>query len=253
MELDLKGKVAIVTGASKGIGAGIAIALGKARTSVVVNYRNDETGAQKVVRRIEEADGKAIAVKADISNASDVADLFDRTVQTFGKIDIVVNNAGVFTFEPVSDITEEAFQNQYATNVLGPILTTQQALKYFPVNGGCIINVGSGSSKIPGPNSSLYASTKGAVDVLSRALALELAPRNIRVNVVAPGATETEGAHRVGAFDGEASQAIINATPLGRIGLPEDIALAVLYLASDASRWITGERISVAGGLELKY
>jgi 3-oxoacyl-[acyl-carrier protein] reductase len=253
MELNLKGKVAVVTGASKGIGAGIALTLSKAGAAVIANYQSDEAGAKKVVEQIEAAGGRAIAVQADVSNASDVVVLFETAVRAFERIDIVVNNAGVFTFGPVTDITEQAFNERFGSNVLGPVLTTQQALKYFPKTGGSIINISSGSSRYPAPYSSLYAMTKGALDVLTKALAVELAPRNIRVNAVAPGATETEGAHRIGAFDGDAAQAFIAATPLGRIGQPEDIALAVLFLASDASRWITGERISAAGGWELKH
>jgi 3-oxoacyl-[acyl-carrier protein] reductase len=251
MELNLKGKIAVVTGASKGIGAGIALALAKAGATVVVNYQKDQAGAEKVVGQIKAAGGNALAVQADVSKAAEVAMLFKIAVQAFGAIQIVVNNAGVFTFGPVSTITEQEFHERFGTNVLSSILTTQQALQYFPDTGGSIINISSGSSKHPGANSSLYASTKGATDVLSKALAVELAPRQIRVNTVAPGATETEGAHRIGAFSNDAEKAFIAATPLGRIGQPEDIALVVVFLASDAARWVTGERISAAGGWEI--
>jgi len=253
MEFNLKDKVAVVTGASRGIGAGIALALGKAGANVVVNYLFEETGAQNVVEQIKENGGNAIAVKGDVSKVSDVEMLFETVAETYKKVDIVVNNAGIFSFGPVSDVTEQAFLSQFSVNVLGPILVTQKAIPHFPNTGGSIINISSGSSKHPAPYSSLYSSTKGAVDVLTKVLAIELAPKHIRVNAVAPGATVTEGANRIGAFDGEASQNTINATPLGRLGQPEDIALAVLFLASEASRWITGERISVAGGWELKH
>jgi 3-oxoacyl-[acyl-carrier protein] reductase len=251
MEFNLKGKAAVVTGASKGIGAGIALTLAKAGAAVAVNYQNDRAGAEKVVAQIETAGGKALAIQADVSKAAEVAALFETAVQAFGTIHIVVNNAGVFTFGPVDSITEESFHESFSTNVLSAILTTQQALKYFPETGGSIINISSGSSKRPGNYSCLYASTKGAIDVLSKALAVELGGRNIQVNTVAPGATETEGAHRLGAFTPEKEQAYINDTPLGRIGQPEDIALVILFLASDAARWVTGERISAGGGWEI--
>jgi len=246
----LTGKVAIVTGASKGIGAGIAKALANAGAAVAVNYASDKEGADKVVAAITGNGGKAIAIQANVSSADDVKHMFEETKKAFGKVDVIVNNAGTFKFEPVENITEAEFHLHYNINVLGPILMTQQALKYFPATGGSIVNISSIASKNPVPNSSLYASTKAALDTLTEALAKELGPRNIRVNTVAPGHTETEGTQRIG-IRGEADKAAMVAiTPLGgRFGQPEDIAPAVVFLASDDASWITGERISASGGV----
>jgi len=249
MELRLAGKVAIVTGASKGIGAGIAKALAAEGASIVVNYSSSKEGADRVVEQIIANKGKAIAIQGNVGNATDVKRLFEAAKKAFGTVNVVVNNAGVFKFEPVGAITEGEFHHEFNTNVLGPILTTQEALKYFPETGGSIVNISSGSSTNPSPNSSLYASTKGAIDTLSKALARELAPRRIRVNAVAPGATETEGAHRIGVMGSELEKQFIAATPLGRMGQPEDIAAVVVFLASDAAAWVTGERIAASGGL----
>ena len=249
MSLILKGKVAIVTGASKGIGAGIAKSLAAAGAAVAVNYASSREGADKVVAQITSDGGRALAVQGSVSNADDVARIFNETKDAFGPIDIVVNNAGVYKFDPVEDITLEEFNHQFAINVYGPILTTQEALKHFPSSGGNIINISSVVSVSPGPNSAIYSSTKGALDTLSRELAIELAPRNIRVNVVAPGLTETEGTETAGIKGSDFESTIIANTPLRRAGQPDDIARVVTFLASDDSAWLTGERISASGGL----
>ena len=246
----LTGKVAIVTGASKGIGAGIAKALGAAGAAVVVNYASSKTGADRVVEEIIGSGGKAVAVQGDVAKAADVQRLFEATQQAFGAPDILVNNAGIFKFEPIENITETEFHREFNTNVLGPLLTTQEALKYFGANGGSIINISSVVSTSPMVGSVLYSTTKGALDNLTRGLALELAPRNIRVNAINPGYTVTEGASDTGIFEGESGSEIAAQTPLGRLGQPSDIAPAVVFLASDDGAWITGETIRVAGGVK---
>jgi 3-oxoacyl-[acyl-carrier protein] reductase len=249
MDLNLNGKVAIVTGASKGIGAGIAKAFAEEGVKVVVNYVNSKADADNVVSAIIAGGGQAIAVKGSVALADDVKWLFEKAIDAFGSVDIVVNNAGVFTFAPVEGITESEFHKQFTTNVLGPILTTQQALNYFPESGGSIINISSSASVNPGPNSSLYSATKSALDALTKGLAKELGARNIRVNTVAPGATRTEGAHDAGFFGGEAEKHAVSITPLGRIGDPSDVAKVVVFLASAGANWITGDRINASGGL----
>lgn len=249
MDLKLTGKVAVVTGASKGIGAAIAKSLGAEGASVVVNYASSKEGADRVVSAITAAGGKAVAVQGNVANAADVKQLFAEAGKAFGRVDVVVNNAGIFKFDPVEAVTETEFERQFQTNVLGPILTTREALPYFPESGGSIINISSGISTKPSANSSVYASTKGAVDTLTKALAIELAPRKIRVNTVSPGATETEGTHSLGLMDGDFLKTLIASTPLGRLGQPEDIASAVVFLASDAAAWITGDRLNASGGL----
>jgi 3-oxoacyl-[acyl-carrier protein] reductase len=244
---ELKGKVAVVTGASKGIGAGIAKRFGEAGASVVVNYASSKEGADKVVAEITKSGGKAIAVKADVSKAAEVKKLFDETKRAFGKFDVLVNNAGVFRFAPLEQVTEEEFHREFNINVLGTLLATKEALNHF--NGsGSVINVSSVVSTSPVPNSSVYSSTKGAVDTLTIELSRELAPRNIRVNVIAPGGVETEGTHEIGAIGSDFENQIIAQTPLGRMGQPDDIARVAVFLASDASAWLTGERISASGG-----
>jgi len=248
MDLKLKGKVAIVTGASKGIGAGIAKAFATEGVKVVVNYANSQAAADRVVSAIVEDGGQAIAVQGSVALAEDVKRLFEIAKATYGSVDIVINNAGVFTFTPVEGITEEAFHHQFTTNVLGPILTTQQALNHFPETGGSIINISSGASLNPGPSSSLYSATKSAVDALTKGLAKELGARNIRVNTVAPGATETEGAHDAGFFGGEIEKLAVSMTPLGRIGQPIDVAKVVVFLASEGAGWVTGDRVNASGG-----
>jgi 3-oxoacyl-[acyl-carrier protein] reductase len=246
---ELEGRVAVVTGASKGIGAAIAQALGAAGAAVVVNYASARDGADRVVAEIERGGGRARAVQADVSKPLEVDRLFEETVRVFGGVDVLVNNAGIFKFEPVEAVTPDEFRRHFETNVLGPFLTIQEALKRFPARGGSIVNISSGSSTHPSAGSSLYAATKGALDTLTMALANELGPRNIRVNTVAPGGTETEGAHRIGFMGSAAERAMIAATPLGRLGQPSDIAPVVVFLASDAAAWVTGERISASGGL----
>jgi 3-oxoacyl-[acyl-carrier protein] reductase len=244
---ELTGKVAVVTGASKGIGAGIAKRFGAAGASVVVNYASSREGADKVVAEIKKGGGKAIAVKADVSKASEVKQLFEETKRAFGKLDVLVNNAGVFRFAPLQDVTEDEFHREFNINVLGTLLATKEALNHF--NGsGSVINMSSVASTSPVPNSSIYSSTKGAIDTLTIGLSRELAPRKIRVNVIAPGGVETEGTHDLGMVGSDFEKQIVAGTPLGRLGQPDDIAQVAVFLASDASAWLTGERIAASGG-----
>ena len=245
----LSKKVAIVTGASKGIGAGIASAFGAEGARVVVNYSSDREGAERVARRIADSGGEAIAVGADVSQAADVARLFREVDSAFGRLDILVNNAGVFRFGSLTDITEQSFHLHYNINVLGALLTVQEAVKQFGPDGGSIINLSSIVGSHPVVGALLYASTKGAIETLTRGLALELAPRKIRVNAIAPGHTETEGNAAAGTFAGGAGATLAGRTPLGRLGRASDIAPLAVFLASDESAWITGEVIRAAGGL----
>ncbi|HET9309199.1 MAG TPA: glucose 1-dehydrogenase [Candidatus Sulfotelmatobacter sp.] len=245
----LSNKVAIVTGASKGIGAGIAAALGAEGARVVVNYSSDREGAERVAQVITDSGGQAIAVGADVSKAADVSRLFKEVDSAFGKLDVLVNNAGVFRFGAVTDITQESFHLHYNVNVLGTILAVQQAIRRFGSDGGSIINLSSIVGSHPVAGALLYASTKGAIETLTRGLALELAPRKIRVNAIAPGHTETEGNVTAGTFDRGAGAVLAAKTPLGRLGRVTDIAPLAVFLASDESAWITGEVIRAAGGL----
>jgi 3-oxoacyl-[acyl-carrier protein] reductase len=245
---DLKGKVAIVTGASKGIGAGIARAFGAAGALVVVNYASSRADADRVVSEIIRRGGKAIAIQGDVSNASDVKRLFLRTMESFGKLDVVVNNAGVYRFEPVEAVTESEFHREFNINVLGMLLTTQEALKYFGPEGGNVINISSIASKNPTPYSVVYSATKSAIDSITLALSRELATRKIRVNAIAPGGTESEGLATAGILGSQLEKHVIDSTPLGRLGKPEDIARIAVFLASDDASWLTGERISASGG-----
>jgi 3-oxoacyl-[acyl-carrier protein] reductase len=246
----LKGRVAIVTGASKGIGASIAKGLAEAGAAVAINYGSDKQGAERVASEIAAKGGRAVAIKADMSNAADVERLFGETVDALGRPSVLVNNAGVFEFGPVDGITEAQFRRHFDINVLGPILAVQQAIKHFPQEGGSIVNISSIASESPVPNSSLYASSKGAIDTLTLALAKELGPRKIRVNVVAPGYTDTEGNQRTGFVGSAAGEAMVAATPLGaRFARPEEIAPAVIFLASDDAAWLTGERLNASGGV----
>jgi 3-oxoacyl-[acyl-carrier protein] reductase len=245
----LAGKVAVVTGASKGIGAAIAKGLGAAGAAVVVNYASSKDGADQVVAAITAKGGKAVAIQGDVSKPDDIARLFKASKDAFGRLDILVNNAGIFNFSPLEEVTELAFHREFNTNVLGPILATQEALKHFGAEGGSVINVSSVVSTGNVPNSVVYSSTKGALDAVTRVLASELGARKIRVNTIAPGGTETEGAHAAGIMGSDFEKQMIAQTTLGRMGQPDDIARVAVFLASDDSGWITGERLAVSGGL----
>jgi len=246
----LQGKVAVVTGASKGIGAAIAKAYAAEGAAVVVNYASDRSGGERVAAEIEAKGGKAIAVQGDVAKSGDVERLFAVTKESYGKVDVVVNNAGVFAFYPLEQVTEEEFHRQFNINVLGSLLVAKEAAKHIGAGGGSIVNVSSVISESPLAGSSIYAATKGAVDTLSGALALELAPRKIRVNTLAPGGVETEGSRKLGIADSDFGKDIIARTPLGRLGQPDDIAKVAVFLASDDSSWLTGERIQASGGLQ---
>ena len=245
---ELQGKVAVVTGASKGIGAGIARALGAAGASVVVNYASDKTGAEKAVADIKAKGGKAIAVQGDVSKTDDVERLFDETKKAFGKLDVLVNNAGVFAFSPISEVKEADYRRHFDINVWGTIQATREALPLFGPEGGSIINISSVVSRMGIPGSAIYAGTKGAVDTITQVLASELGPRKIRVNSINPGMVESEGTHAAGFIGGDFQKDIEAKAPLGRIGQPEDIAKVAVFLASDEAGWLTGERISASGG-----
>jgi 3-oxoacyl-[acyl-carrier protein] reductase len=244
----LKDKVAVVTGASKGIGAAIAKRFAAEGAKVVVNYASSRSGAEKVVNEIEAAGGKAVAVQGDVAKVKDVERLFAETQKAFGPVDVLVNNAGVYEFRPLEQVDEPHYRRIFDTNVFGLLLTTQHATKLMNGEGGSIINISSIAAKTPPPAGSVYSATKGAVDVITRSLALELAPRKIRVNSLSPGFTETEGVEASG-MDDSVKQGIVSRTPLARAGSPEDIAKAAVFLASNESGWITGEEILVGGGL----
>lgn len=244
----LTDKIAIVTGASKGIGAGIAKALGAAGASVVVNYASSREGADRVVSEIVAQGGKAVAVQGDVAKAADVRQLFLTAKETFGAPDILVNNAGVFKFDTIEEATEEEFHREFNINVLGTFLSIKEALKYFGPQGGSIINISSVASDNPPPQAAIYASTKGAIDTLTIGLSRELGARKIRVNAIAPGGVETEGVASIGILGSDFEKQMVAQTPLGRLGQPGDIAKVAVFLASDESAWITGEKISVSGG-----
>ena len=244
----LSGKVAVVTGASKGIGAEIARKLAAEGAAVVVNYSSSKAGADKVVQEIEAGGGKAVAIQADLSKKADVERLFAETKKAFGKLDILVNNAGIYEFAALEEINEEHFNKQFRTNVLGPILAAQAAVKMFDSGGGSIINISSVVSTLGFPNAAVYSGTKGAVDSMTRSLAKELGPRGIRVNAINPGMVETEGTHTAGITESEMRKQVEAMTPLGRIGRPADIAGAAVFLASSDSAWITGETFVISGG-----
>lgn len=244
----LKGKVAVVTGASKGIGAAIAKALATEGASVVVNYASSKQGADAVVAEIEKAGGKAVAVKGDVSKAAEAKAIVDAAIKHFGRLDVLVNNSGVYEFKPLEDITEEHFRQEFDVNVLGLLLTTQAAAKHLG-EGGSIVNIGSLVTRISPPASAVYTGTKGAVDAITGVLARELGPRKIRVNTVSPGMVETEGTHAAGFIGSELAANAAAQTPLGRIGQPQDIASIVTFLASDDSHWLTGEQLYASGGM----
>jgi 3-oxoacyl-[acyl-carrier protein] reductase len=245
----LNNQVAVVTGASKGIGAGIAKSLGAEGASVVVNYSSSKAGADKVVQEITAKGGKAIAVQADVSKQADVLRLFAETKKAYGKLNILVNNAGIYQFAPLEAVTEELFHGQFNLNVLGLLLTTREAVKLIGPEGGSIINVGSGVSTIHPPNSSVYTATKAAVDAITGVLAKELGPRKIRVNSINPGLIETEGVHAGGFVGGDFQKWAESESPLGRIGQTDDISPTAVYLASSDSKYLTGETIRVTGGI----
>ena len=245
----LANKVAVVTGASKGIGAEIARELAAAGAAVVVNYATSRDGADKVVAEIIGNGGKAAAVQGDVAKASDVERLFAETKRKFGPIDVLVNNAGVYQFSPVEKISEEEFHREFNTNVLGVLLATREAVKHFGPSGGSIINFGSVASRIAPPESAIYVATKSAVDGITRVLAKELGPRKIRVNSINPGVVETEGTHSAEIIGGDFERQAVQQTPLGRFGQPADIAPVVVFLASDDARWVTGETLTVSGGM----
>ena len=247
----LTGKVAIVTGASKGIGAAIAKSFGAEGASVVVNYASDKAGAEAVVRAITAGGSKAIAVKGDVSKAAEAQGIVDAAIKSYGKLDVLVNNSGVYKFAPIESFTEEEFHKQFNTNVLGTLLTTQAAVKHLG-EGASIINIGSVVARITPPNSAVYTGTKGAVDAITGVLARELGPRRIRVNSLNPGLVETEGTYSEGIVskdsETEFAKWAVSTTPLGRIGQPKDIADIAVFLASDDSAWLTGEQLLAGGG-----
>jgi 3-oxoacyl-[acyl-carrier protein] reductase len=244
----LANKVAVVTGASKGIGAGIAKALAAEGAAVVVNYASSKAGADKVVADIKAKGGKAVAVQGDVSKQQDISRLFEETKKAFGRLDVLVNNAGVYEFGALGTVTEESFHNMFNLNVLGLILSSQEALKYFGEEGGSIINLGSVVSSINPPTGTVYTATKGAVDSVTRTLSKELGPKKIRVNSINPGMVETEGVHSAGFIGSDFQKWAESQTPLGRIGQPEDIAPIAVFLASDDSGWLTGELVLAGGG-----
>jgi 3-oxoacyl-[acyl-carrier protein] reductase len=245
----LSGKIAVVTGASKGIGAGIAKHLAQAGASVVVNYSSSKDAADQVVAEITAKGGHAIAVQANVSKKAEVERLFAETQKTFGRPDILVNNAGIYEMLPLEGITEEHFYKQFNLNVLGLLFATQEAVRRFGDAGGSIVNISSVVSTITPPNASVYSATKASVDAITHSLAKELASRKIRVNAVNPGMVETEGLHAAGIAGGEMRKQFESQIPLGRIGQPRDIAPAVTFLASDDASWITGETLLVSGGI----
>ena len=244
----LTGKVAVVTGASKGIGAGIAKALAAAGAAVVVNYASSKAGADRVVAAITTAGGKAVAVKGDVALAAEAKGIIDTALEKFGRLDILVNNSGVYEFAPIEAITEASFHRLFNINVLGLLLTTQAAVKHLR-EGASIINIGSSITRLKPAGSAVYTATKGAVDTITSVLSKELGPRKIRVNSINPGLVETEGAHTAGVIGSEMESSYVAQTPLGRAGQPGDIASIAVFLASDDSGWMTGELLNASGGL----
>ena len=245
----LTGKVAVVTGASKGIGASIAKELAAQGASVVVNYASSKEGAEKVVAEITKAGGKAIAVGGSVVKAAEIDQLFAETKKAYGKVDILVNNAGVYAFAPLEAITEEEIDRIYDTNVRGLLLATKAGVALFPPEGGSVINIGSVASEQTPPTSAVYSGSKGAVDAITRVFAKELGPKKIRVNSVNPGPVVTEGFKAGGIEGSDFEKSMIQGTPLGRLGQPDDVATVVAFLASDDARWVTGSLLQAAGGL----
>jgi 3-oxoacyl-[acyl-carrier protein] reductase len=244
----LEGKVALVTGASKGIGASIAEHLAAEGAAVVVNYANSKAGAEAVVARINQKGGKAVAIQGDVSQPQDIERLFSETKKIYKKLDVLVNNAGIYEFAPLEAITPEHIQKHFNVNVAGLLLTTKEAVKLMGPQGGSIVNIGSIVGPMPAPQASTYSASKAAVDAITVSLSQELGPRKIRVNSLDPGTVETEGLRAAGLHEGEFREQMEKTTPLGRIAQPDDIALAVTFLASDDARWITGQVIIAAGG-----
>ncbi|HEY6330957.1 MAG TPA: glucose 1-dehydrogenase [Blastocatellia bacterium] len=244
----LKGKVAIVTGASKGIGDAIAKALAAEGASVVVNYASSKAGADAVTSVINSTGGKAVAVRGDVSKASDAKAIVDAAITNYGRLDILVNNSGVYEWAPIEEVTEESFHKMFNTNVLGALLTTQAAVKHLG-EGASIINIGSGVTRLTPGSSAVYTGTKGALDAITGVLARELGPKRIRVNSINPGLVETEGTHAGGFIGSDIEKALVAQTPLGRVGKVNDIAPVAVFLASDDSAWLTGEHIIAGGGL----
>jgi 3-oxoacyl-[acyl-carrier protein] reductase len=245
----LDGKVAIVTGASKGIGASIATHLAESGAAVVVNYASSKEGADRVVGEIAGKGGRAVSVQADMAKANDVERLFSDAKTAFGRLDIVVNNAGVYEFLPLEQVTEAHFHRQFDVNVLGLILAAREAVKHFDAEGGSIVNISSVASTAAPPNASVYSATKAAVDAVTRSLAKELGSRRIRVNAINPGPVETEGFKTAGLEESDFRKQVEAQTPLGRIGQPQDIAPAAVFLASEDAAWITGETLHISGGM----
>ena len=249
MSRKLEGKVAVVTGASKGIGAAIALHLAAEGAAVVVNYSSSKEGANRIVGEITGNGGRAIAVQANLSKQADIQRLFSETKKAFGRLDVLVNNAGIYEFGALEEVTPEHFHKQYDLNVLGLILATQEAAKLFGPEGGSIINISSVAADLAPPHTSVYSGTKAAVNAITRSLAQELGPRKIRVNAINPGMVETEGFHAAGIHESDFRKQTEATTPLGRIGQPKDIAPAAVFLASNDSSWITGETLYISGGL----
>jgi 3-oxoacyl-[acyl-carrier protein] reductase len=245
----LAGKVAVVTGASKGIGAAIAKGLAAEGAAVVVNYASSREGADRVVAHIADKGGKAIAVQGDVSKAADVRRLFAETKKAFGTLDVLVNNAGIYQFAPLEEVTEDEFHRMFNTNVLGLLFATQEAVKHFGPAGGSVINIGSVATRVAPPTTSVYTATKAAVTSITEVLAKELAAKKIRVNAVNPGGVETEGTHTAGVIGSDFEKQMVSQTPLGRLGQPEDIAPVVVFLASADSGWLTGETLLASGGM----
>jgi 3-oxoacyl-[acyl-carrier protein] reductase len=245
----LTGKVAVVTGASKGIGAGIAKSLAAEGASVVVNFASSKAGADAVVAAITKAGGKAVAVGGDVSKAAEAQGIIDAAIKNFGQLDILVNNSGVYEFAPLEEITEAQYRKIFDISVLGVLLTTQAAAKYLP-EGGSVINIGSLVTRVATPNTAVYSGTKGAVDAITGVLAKELGPKKIRVNSINPGMVETEGVQAVGVLGTDFEKGLIAQTPLGRIGQVDDIASVATFLASNDAKWITGELVRAGGGLQ---